>query len=103
MFEKGDKAIVKEYKEPFSGNDYYYFNEDMVKLSGEVLTIAYEDGYNDGCYFVEENGFCWDKDWILRAVLNNPLNKKLYPDRIEHKGYLVPKNSLIIKEQDDKN
>lgn len=38
---------------------------------------------------------------VEKLPLNNPLNRKLYPDRVEYNGYLVPRKAAAkLKEQE---
>ncbi len=50
---------------------------------GGINSVSGEDGY---CRFLYE-------DEILKEIVDNELNRKLYPSRVSDNGYLVSKES----------
>lgn len=89
---KGDKVYVP-------------INEEQVYSEGGKIGTVLRITHDGGCDIVFEDdigghdcgGLCkfghgvWrHRTDLIKVPLDNPLNRKLYPNRIEENGYLVP-------------
>lgn len=72
MFKKGDLVIV-----------------NGTKYKGYIGIVEYTD---EGFYGIGHPRSIFSEHFLTLLPLDNPLNKKLYPNRVERGGFLVPRD-----------
>lgn len=77
-----------------------------TRLKGKIYEIVNVDFINNGISYIAESGkrtyTVQDKTMEILNVLDNPLNKKLYPKRVEWQGYLIAAEIRDKLNEDDK-
>ena len=63
---------------------------------GTVITIENKNWIDAMDLFLYSSGIRYsvEESELERPPIDNPINRKLYPNYVEHKGYLVPKKIL---------
>lgn len=65
--------------------DIVFAKDERRSMFGEIIRAG--NGYKVKNYHTER---WFHKNNVTKGILNNPLNRRLYPDRTEFRGYLLP-------------
>ena len=90
-YKAGDRVRILDKSGEFG------FTSEMRKLIGNMYTIEHGYNYihNINYYSIIEDEVAiwfWREDWLAPAIVDNSLNRKLYPNYIREGGYLVRPN-----------
>lgn len=100
MFKVGDRVKIRK------GSRFYGVHaiENPAEIEGTVIEIddakflnhrvEWKTGYNTNHY---------DEKDLQHIILDNPLNRKLYPNFISKDGHLVSKSAAKINEENSCN
>lgn len=85
-FKVGDWVMIKEGCAHDQDHPY-----NPRKTPGKIVKMEYGPDTNLEVEWINGRRNRYNDNHLDNiGILNNPLNKKLYPNRIEYKGFLIP-------------
>lgn len=94
-YKVGDKVKVRNLKDGYKSPDGCYFNDDMERLAGTVVTIS---TVREDRYSIREDGFSWVDDFFESTEFSKDLITDLSIVTLDNEDRLV-----YIKDKDEFN
>lgn len=83
-FKVGDRVVFVKIYDLFTDEGFEFYKE-------YVISYTYMSKYGPRYRLEETGSSCAEEDQIIKCILDNPINRLLYPEYIEIEGRLYPR------------